>query len=143
MRVIVGFGNNLRGEDGFGVDLINELQKYTLPHTKLISAFQLTPELALELKEFDEIIFVDAAYSEFHHYAIACNIEQTQVNNLSHHITIQMILEILHTLYNHFPKYQVYSMLTNSFDIIVNSEKYLKNIEEIRKNLLNCENLSN
>ncbi len=135
--MIVGFGNDLRGEDGFGVEVVKELQKSTLPNTKLISTFQLTPELALELKQFDEVIFIDAAYSDTKHYKLACNLENKNQNNLSHHISIKMILEILHTVYNHFPKYQVYSMLTNSFDTIKNKRDYHKKIERVTKYIKN------
>ena len=42
MRVIIGYGNELRGEDAFGLDVIKELQKLSLKDTKLISVFQLT-----------------------------------------------------------------------------------------------------
>ncbi len=128
MRVVVGFGNTLRGEDGFGVDVVKELQNYTLENTKLITAFQLTPELALELKEYEEIIFVDAAHSDNESYVLACNIETKTQNTLSHHISIQMIVSILNTLYKSFPKFQVCSMLTNNYDNILNQEKYNENI---------------
>ena len=137
MRVIVGFGNDLRGEDGFGVDVVKELQKYPIQNTKLISTFQLTPELALELKEYDEIIFVDAAHSESNNYALACNIENKTNNTLSHHISIQMILSILNTLYKSFPQHQVFSMLTNSYDSILNQEKYNENISKTVKYIKN------
>lgn len=133
MRAILGFGNSLRGEDGFGVDVLHELQKYSLKDTKLITAFQLTPELALELVGFDEIIFVDAADSEVHHYALACNLEKSNQNLLSHHISISTLLAILNTLYKSFPKYQIYSMLTNSYDRIEDREKYEQNIIKIAK----------
>lgn len=136
-RVVVGFGNDLRGEDGFGVEVIKELEKQQLQDTKLISTFQLTPELALELKEFDEIIFVDAAHSENHHYALACNLESKNSINLSHHISIKMIMTILNTLYEVFPKHLVYSMLSSSYDFIFDEEKYKKNIVETAKQIKN------
>ena len=138
MRVIVGFGNDLRGEDGFGVDVIKELQKHTLANTKLISTFQLTPELALDLKEYDEIIFVDAAYSEIEHYALACNLEKNCYNSsITHHISIFMIVNILNNLYNHFPQFTIYSMLTNCFENIKSEKQYQKNIKTIVKHIKN------
>lgn len=126
--MIVGFGNDLRGEDGFGIEVVKQLQKYPLKNTKLISTFQLTPELALDLQEFDEIIFVDAAHSDTFDYVLACNLEQTTQNTLSHHISIQMIISILNSLYDSFPTYEVYSMLTNSYDFVKNKKKYNENI---------------
>jgi hydrogenase maturation protease len=135
LRAIVGFGNTLRGEDGFGVDVLEELKKCSLEDTKLITTFQLTPELALELQEFDEIVFIDAAHSESSHYALACNLEKANQNTLSHHISIWMILSILNTLYECFPKYQIYSMLTNHYDSIEDRENYEKNIMQIVRHI--------
>lgn len=136
MRAIVGFGNTLRGEDGFGVNVLQELEKYPLKDTKLISVFQLTPELALELQEFEEIIFVDAAHSENEHYALACNLEASNQNLLSHHISIWTLLSILNTLYKSFPKYQIYSMLTNNYDMIENEKKYQHNLMKTAKYIM-------
>jgi hydrogenase maturation protease len=136
-RVVVGFGNTLRGEDGFGVDVVKELQKYPAKDTKYITTFQLTPELALELKEFDKVIFVDAAHSDTSHYGLACNLEKRSQNTLSHHISIKMILSILNNLYNSFPTYEVYSMLTNSYDIVKNQKKYNENVIKTVKYIKN------
>lgn len=132
-RVIVGFGNDLRGEDGFGIEVIKQLEKLPLKNTKLLSLFQLTPELCLELINFEEIIFIDAGYSEKYHYNLACNLEESNPNTLSHHVSIKTILTLLNTLYKTFPRYMVFSMLTNSFDKVKNSSKYYQNIELVTK----------
>ncbi len=124
MRIIVGYGNSLRGEDAFGVDIIQALQKYPLKDTLLIETFQLTPELCLELKDADEIIFVDVAYSKSDHYKLACPLSQTAFNSFSHHVSPQVIISFLNTLYNVYPNFEIYSMLTNSFEEIKDLKKY-------------------
>ncbi len=128
MRIIIGYGNTLRGEDAFGVDVINQLQKHSvkkyLTNTKLISVFQLTPELCLELLEAEEIIFIDACYSNTEHYKLACSIESFDFNNLSHHISPKVILSLLSNVYNKHPKYEIWSMMTNSFDNIFEVDSY-------------------
>jgi hydrogenase maturation protease len=132
LRVIIGYGNTLRGEDGFGCDVIDELEKYELKNTKLISTFQLTPELCLELLDAKEIIFIDACYleNEKYHYNLGCSIEH-QDTNLSHHISPKTIIELLNSVYNKHPQYFIYGMFTNNFDEIANTNKYKKAIKSI------------
>lgn len=131
MTIIVGFGNDLRGEDGFGIDVIKRLQNYNLPNTKLISTFQLTPELSLELKEATRLIFIDATYSDRNNYSLACNLKEYKHDQLSHHISIRTILMILERLYNTKPEYELYSMFTNSFNEIIDEKNYEKSIKEV------------
>ena len=136
MRVIVGFGNELRGEDAFGVDVIKQLQKLALKDTKLITLFQLTPELCLDLLDADEVVFVDATFCENNSYALACSLENQTSLTLSHHIPINTIKEMLNTLYNHYPKVELFSMFTCSFDKIENRALYECRLNEIVKYLI-------
>ena len=131
MRVIVGYGNELRGEDAFGVDVIKKLEKFHLKNTKLISAFQLTPEIVLELLEADEIIFIDACNNEKNHYALACSLSVQSRFNLSHHISPKTIVAMLESLYEKHPNFFIYSMMTDSFDNIKNENIYKMRIEQI------------
>ncbi|OHE19195.1 MAG: hypothetical protein A2525_01060, partial [Sulfurimonas sp. RIFOXYD12_FULL_36_11] len=110
MRVIVGYGNVLRGEDAFGVDVIKKLQKFYLKNTKLISAFQLTPEIVLELLEADEIIFIDACSNAKNHYTLACSLSEQSRFNFSHHISPKTIIAMLESLYDKHPNFFIYSM---------------------------------
>ncbi|MEA3498752.1 MAG: hypothetical protein U9R16_06830 [Campylobacterota bacterium] len=129
MRVIVGYGNSLRGEDAFGVDCIKELEKCELKEIKLISTFQLTPEIVLELLEANEIIFIDACYSLENQYKLCCGISKQNNSNLTHHITPFNIITILNGAYKKYPKFYIYSMLTNSFDGILDIKLYNKSIK--------------
>ena len=124
MRVIVGYGNELRGEDAFGIDVVEELEKYDLKDTKFITTFQLTPEMVLELLEASEIIFIDACYSLNDQYSLACSIMEQNSSNLTHQISPKIIISMLNNLYDKYPKYQIYSMLTDNFDKIVDKKRY-------------------
>ncbi len=135
MRVIVGYGNELRGEDAFGVHVIKELQRFHLKNTKLISAFQLTPEITLKLLEANEIIFIDASNNEKDHYALACSLSRQSSFNLSHHISPNSIVGMLNSLYNKHPNFFIYSMLTNSFDNIRDENMYKMRIKQIAHHL--------
>ena len=136
MRVIVGYGNELRGEDAFGIDVIKELEKFHLKNTKLISAFQLTPEIVLELLEADEIIFIDACNNEKNHYALACSLSVQSRFNLSHHISPKTIVYMLESLYEKHPNFFIYSMMTDSFSKITEFKKYEECVDAVVKELL-------
>ena len=135
MRVILGYGNELRGEDAFGVDVIKELEKHELKDTKLISTFQLTPEIVLELQDCKEIVFIDACYSIDNNYKLACIVEEENSSNLSHHITPKTIMAMLNGIYNKYPTFKIYSMLTNSFDKIFDNKKYISSIKKTTQDI--------
>jgi hydrogenase maturation protease len=134
LRVIIGYGNTLRGEDGFGVEVISLLQKQDLKDTKLISAYQLTPELCLDLLDASKIIFIDACYGK-NHYAQACDITESQDTNLSHHISPKIIISMLKNLYDVDIEYEIYSMITDEFDCIKDRNSYEKCVREVVKAL--------
>lgn len=135
MRVIIGYGNSLRGEDAFGVDTIKELQKLELKETKLISMHQLTPEMVLELLEADEIIFIDTCYDKKNNYALACSLVEQNSLNLSHHIAPKTIIQMLNTLYDNYPNFFIYSMISSSFDEIMDLKRYRECVDMVSKHL--------
>lgn len=135
MRVIIGYGNSLRGEDAFGVDVIKELQNIELKETKLLSAHQLTPEMVLELQDADEIIFIDTCHDEKNPYALACSLVEQSSLNLSHHISPKTIIQMLSTLYEKEPKFFIYSMMSSSFDEIMDLKRYRGCVDMLSKHL--------
>jgi len=131
LRTIIGYGNDLRGEDAFGVDVLKNLELENLENTQLLTLFQLTPEILLDLLESDEIVFVDACYSPDYPYALACNLEEQNQNTLSHHISYTMIVKMLNSLYNKYPKYEVFSMLSLEFDEVKDEKKYRQVVKNV------------
>lgn len=59
----IGYGNPLRGDDGFGQAVAERLQQsLSQPHSvEFLMPIQLTPELAETLTGFDHVFFIDAA----------------------------------------------------------------------------------
>lgn len=131
MRVIIGYGNTLRGEDGFGVEVLRQLQKFDLENTKFVEAYQLTPELCLELLDADEVIFIDAFYSKNNEYSLIVPLSSYTDINISHHMSPQFIIEMLKNIYQKNISYCIFSMATSYFDFIFDEEKYYKNIQAI------------
>lgn len=136
MRVVMGYGNELRGEDAFGLEVIKELQKLSIKDTKLISAHQLTPEMVLELLDAQEIIFIDTCYDKENHYALTCSLTEQNNLNLSHHISPKMIIYMLKNLYAKEPKFFIYSMMSESFDEIRDKKRYEECVKNIVKQLV-------
>lgn len=58
--LIIGYGNTLRGDDGVGRYLAEEITQQNWPHCRVISTHQLTPELAEAIAAVDRVIFIDA-----------------------------------------------------------------------------------
>lgn len=135
MRCIIGYGNTLRGEDAFGVDVIEELQKFSLKSTKLITHLQLTPEIVLELLDADEIVFVDACYDAENHYKLACSLFGQKNLTLTHHISPKTIMQMLQNLYGKHPNFFIYSMMSNSFDTIKEPKRYKECVSAVVKDL--------
>jgi len=131
LRIIIGYGNTLRGEDGFGVDVVRLLQIKRLHNTRLLELFQLTPELVLELLDAKEIVFIDAAYSQEKSYAFACPLQEENGVQLSHHITPKTIIQLLQILYNKEVKYEIFSILTSNFEMIGDKRLYRDKVDAL------------
>jgi hydrogenase maturation protease len=59
--LVIGYGNTLRGDDGFGPLAADLLAARALPDVEVITPHQLGPEMALDLCATDIAVFLDAA----------------------------------------------------------------------------------
>jgi hydrogenase maturation protease len=66
--LVIGYGNDLRGDDGAGPCVAMAIGALELPGVAAVTARQLTPELAEPLAHADLAVFVDAG-------AGACSVE--------------------------------------------------------------------
>jgi hydrogenase maturation protease len=58
--VVIGYGNELRGDDGIGPRLAGEVAARNWPGVRVVAVAQLTPELAKVLADAQRAIFIDA-----------------------------------------------------------------------------------
>ena len=58
--LVIGYGNELRGDDAVGIRVARAVASWNLPDVGALAVHQLTPELAERLAEADVAIFVDA-----------------------------------------------------------------------------------
>ncbi len=58
--LIIGYGNELRGDDGIGLRVVEAIATANYPGVRVRSVCQLVPELAAEVAEARIVIFVDS-----------------------------------------------------------------------------------
>jgi hydrogenase maturation protease len=59
--LVIGYGNELRGDDGVGCRVVRALATLGLPGVRARIVQQLVPELAAEMASASRVFFVDAA----------------------------------------------------------------------------------
>ncbi len=59
--LVIGYGNDLRGDDAVGPQVVDKIVEMDLANVKTIIGFQLLPEMAAEAASADVVVFVDAA----------------------------------------------------------------------------------
>ena len=59
--LVIGYGNELRRDDGVGPKVVTAIARLNLPHVRVHICHQLTPELADPIAHSRAVIFVDAA----------------------------------------------------------------------------------
>jgi hydrogenase maturation protease len=58
--LVIGYGNTLRGDDGIGFLVAEQVAAWNLPEVRSLSVHQLTPELAAEIAQAEVVYFADA-----------------------------------------------------------------------------------
>ena len=60
--LVIGYGNPLRGDDGFGWHVAERLRSVAVhSHIQILTLHQLTPELMEPISRADRVIFIDSA----------------------------------------------------------------------------------
>ncbi len=102
-----GIGNVGREDDGLGIYFIDVLEKINLsPNIKLQSNYQLNIEDALEISNYDLVIFIDATQSP--EAKTPCEFLELQssseISFTTHAMSMESVLGLCEQLYNKKPK---------------------------------------
>jgi len=100
--LIIGYGNTLRGDDGVGRYLADQIAELKWPHCRVLSVHQLTPELAAAIANVDQVIFIDAQQvdPQADPAAHIQNIQPTEdPSTLTHHSSPTALLTLANVLY--------------------------------------------
>ena len=102
--LVIGYGNELRGDDAAGWRAVEEVEALHLPRVTTIYRHQLTPDLAASLTGAEVAIFVDACVDP-ELEAVRVRRVQPEVGNAStHHSGPEDLLWLAHALYNASPR---------------------------------------
>lgn len=119
--LVIGYGNELRGDDAVGAQVARTIANWDLPDVKAIVTHQLLPELAVEIAKANYVIFVDACGKE----SCACNVQLTPISaqqeNFSsgaftHTHSAQGLLTLTQKVYGSLPLAWLLRVPTERFD---------------------------
>lgn len=105
--LIIGYGNPLRGDDGFGWHLARRLQKKCRDaEIEIIACHQLTPDLAEKISRAHDVIFADASNEPQADEVALRKLtdEQPTGNDFSHHLNPPTLLKMARLLYDAKPR---------------------------------------
>jgi hydrogenase maturation protease len=103
--LVIGYGNTLRGDDGVGIWVAEQVAAQNWSEVRSLAVHQLTPELAVDLAQAEVVFFIDAWIGEDTQV-------QPQLKRLfpdptgttcDHSWNPSVLLALTQTLYNHDP----------------------------------------
>ncbi|MBD2300977.1 hydrogenase maturation protease [Nostoc sp. FACHB-87] len=102
--MVIGYGNDLRSDDGIGQRIADEIASWHLSAVKSLAVHQLTPELADALANAELAIFVDA-YVPSESFDVQVQSLSPAVDHpiAGHTADPQSLLALTRTLYGHCP----------------------------------------
>lgn len=116
--LVIGYGNPLRGDDGFGWAVARKLAGECASDgaTRVIAVHQLTPELAEPVSEADLVIFVDASRDGETGAWSAREITASATESaLGHQFDAAGLLACAHEIYAANPRAILVSVVAESF----------------------------
>jgi len=130
--IIIGYGNIDRSDDGLAYEIINLVRQNLGQNVledgdtgleelggEIDSVFlpQLVPEIMELLKDYEQIIFVDAhAGANLEDLNCSRVTPQYVSSTFTHHMTPEALLAFLKTLYQHEPEAYLVSVCAHEFD---------------------------
>jgi hydrogenase maturation protease len=116
--LLIGIGNNCRGDDGLGWKFVELVESMGLDFIDHEYRYQLQVEDAALISEYDVVYFVDASYEKMDkgfelRPCIACDEEQVS----SHAQSPGAILKLANDLYKKFPDAYVLAIAGESWEL--------------------------
>jgi hydrogenase maturation protease len=116
--LVIGYGNPLRGDDGVGWQIADQLAKLADDSATILTVHQLTPELAEPMSGADLVVFIDACY-EGQPGTWTCETIQPEPNlsqTFTHYFTPANLLSYARATFNVRPKALLISVAGQSFN---------------------------
>ncbi len=114
--LVVGYGNLTRSDDGVGIRFISELEIPKISGVDTYCTQQLQPELIEEFKNYDRVIFVDAAETGPEIYLGRIGSEDDAGRSSSHHTAPGVLLKLMRELFGKSPDAWLCSIRGENFE---------------------------
>lgn len=112
--LVIGYGNELRQDDGVGPAVANQVSEWGIPGVETLIYHQLVPELIEKLAEVAEVIFIDASLT-----AAEVSLQPVQActsNSLGHSWDPGWLLHLSQHLRAHRPVAEMLSIPIKNLD---------------------------
>ena len=120
MWLIIGYGNQLRGDDGAGSLLAEQLQQQ-LPaeRARVLPVHQLTPELALEIAApaIDRVLFLDACRGQWEPLILTPLNPASASGSCGHQLSPELLLQIAAKLYGQAPPAYLMTLAASNLEL--------------------------
>lgn len=115
--LLVGYGNECRGDDGLGPTVARLVDAMGLPEVSVLAVHQLTPELAEPLAAAGRAVFVDARAAPRHSPITVERLEAAcAATVLTHSCRPADLLALCQLLYGHSPPAWLVTIAGSRFD---------------------------
>jgi len=114
--LVIGYGNPLRGDDGFGGLAASYVEERQIPGLEVIVSHQLNPELAALLAESGHAIFLDAVAGDEPGTLRATPVEHCDLSSSGmHHFEPGNLLALAQAIYGQAPRATLITATARSF----------------------------
>lgn len=117
--LVVGYGNELRSDDGVGPWVVERLsERCKDPGVEFLACHQLLPEHAEPVSRSKRVIFIDAA-ADLPPGKMTCRRvrAETALKNVGHFFTPSGLLGMSEAVYGHGPEALVFAIGAESFEV--------------------------
>lgn len=119
--LVIGYDNELRGDDAVSAKVAETIASWHLPEVKAMVVHQLLPELAVEIAQASYVIFVDACAEESctlraQLSPITARLKNASSRSLTHRHSAQGLLALTQKVYGHVPQAWLLQVPTKNFD---------------------------
>jgi hydrogenase maturation protease len=114
--LVLGYGNPQRTDDGVGVCIAEDLEGMKIPGVDVRVVHQLTPELAADIAERRQVIFVDAALQGESVAFGRVSVEAADGERMAHALTPAALVRLSRELYGFEPDARVCSVRGENFE---------------------------
>lgn len=115
--LVLGYGNELRGDDALGPMAVSVIETWGTPGTVVLSRHQLTPELAEPISRAQRVLFIDAARPGKAAPSGIHAIRPARAGSLSpHRSDPRMLLALARLLYGRAPRAWMLAIPAEDFE---------------------------